>query len=84
MTLLCCQHKIYIYTTIVSLKLGPFKVGPFKVLKYIGKLTYYIEFPPLYSALYNVFHVSKLKFYIPGGVDGTSINVQLVLVDGEE
>ena len=28
--------------------------------------------------------MSKLKLYVPGGGDGTSTNVQPVLVDGEE
>ena len=59
-------------------------IGPFKVLKHIGKLAYCIELLPIYSALHNVFHMSKLKLYIPGGGDGTSTNVQPVLVDGEE
>ena len=52
--------------------------------KYIDKLAYCIKLPPIYFALHNVFHVSKLKLYISGGSDGTSTNVQLVLVDGEE
>ena len=54
------------------------------MLKYIGKLTYCIELPPIYSALHSVFHMSKLKLYIPGGGDGTNTNVQPVLVDVEE
>ena len=54
------------------------------MLKRIGKLAYYIELPLIYSALHNVFYVSKLKLYDPGGGDGTSTNIQLVLVDGEE
>ena len=49
------------------------------MLKCIGKLAYCIE-----SALDNVFYVSKLKLYVPGCGDGTSTNVQPVLVDGEE
>ena len=28
--------------------------------------------------------MSKLKLYVPGGGNGTSINIQPVLVDGEE
>ena len=65
-------------------KLAACFTGPFKVLKHIGNLAYCIELPPFYSAFHNVFHVSQLKLYIPGGGDGTSINVQLVLVDGKE
>ena len=65
-------------------------IGLFKVLKGIGMLAYRIELPLIYSALYNevqskllLFHVSKLKLYIPGGY-GTSTNVQPVLVNGDE
>ena len=57
-------------------------IGLFKALKCAGKLDYCIELPFIYSAFYNVFHVSKS--YIPGGSDGTSTNVQPVLVDGKE
>ena len=56
-------------------------IGPFKVLKHVGKLVYHIELPTFYSTLHNVLHVFKLKLYIPG--DGTSTNVQPVLVDSE-
>ena len=59
-------------------------IGPFKGLIYIGKLAYCIELPPIYSALHNIFHVTKLKPYVPGGGDGTSTNVQPALVDGKE
>ena len=59
-------------------------IVPYKVLKHIGKLAYRIELPPLYFALYNVFYVSKLKLYVPGGSDGTTTNVQPVLVDSVE
>ena len=59
-------------------------IGPFKVLKHIGKLVYCIKLPPIYSALQNIFHVSKLKLYISGGGGGTSTNVQPVLIDGKE
>ena len=54
------------------------------MLKYIGKLAYCIKLSPIYSTLHNIFHVSELKSYVPGGSDGTSTNVQPVLVDGEE
>ena len=59
-------------------------IGPFKVLKHLGKLAYHIEWPPIYSELHNIVHVSKLKLNIPGGGNGISTNVQLVLIDGEE
>ena len=59
-------------------------IGPFKVLKYISKHAYCIELPPIYSALHNVFHVSKLKLYVSDGSNGICTNVQPVLVEGEE
>ena len=40
--------------------------------------------PHIYSTLHNVFHLSKLKLYVSGGGDGTSTNVQPVLIDGEK
>ena len=54
------------------------------MLERIVKLAYHIELPPIYSALYNIFYVSKLKLYVPGGFYGTSTNIHPVLVDGEE
>ena len=59
-------------------------IGTFKVLKHVVKLAYRIKLPPIYSELHNVFHVSKLKLYIPGSSEGTSTNLQPVLFDGEE
>ena len=59
-------------------------IGPFQVLEHIGKLSYCIELSPIFSALYNIFHISKLKLYIPSGGDGTNTNVQLILVNGED
>ena len=75
-TLDLCMHNNY--------KLAIGFIGPFRVLKHIGQLAYCIKLPLFYSALYNVFYVSKLKLYILVGGDGTSANVQPVLVDGEE
>ena len=71
-----CIHSNY--------KFAAHFIGPFKVLKHIGKLAYYIELPPIYSALHNIFCVSKLKLYVPGGGDGTNTNIQPVLVDGKK
>ena len=54
------------------------------MLKHFGKLSYRIELPPIYSLLHSVFHLSKLKLCIPGGGDGTSTNIQPVLVNSED
>ena len=51
---------------------------------HIGKLAYHIKLPSIFYALHSVFHMYKLKLYVPGGGDGTSTNVQPVLVDVEE
>ena len=59
-------------------------IEPFKVLKYIVKLVCHIELTPIYSSLHNIFHVSKLKLYIPSGGNGTITKLQLFLVHGEE
>ena len=36
-------------------------IKPSKVLKYVDKLAYCIELPPIYSELHKILHVSKLK-----------------------
>ena len=74
-------HDLYMHN---NYRFAAYFIGPFKVIKHIGKLTYHIELLPIYSGLPNLFHVSKFKLYIPGGGDGTSTNIQPVLVDGEE
>ena len=80
-TLVTCGYDFCIHD---NCRLAAHFIGPFKVLKCIGKLAYCIELPSIYSALHNVFYVSKLKSYVPGGGEGTSANVQPVLVDGEK
>ena len=59
-------------------------IEPFKVLKHVGKLAYCIKLPPIYAALHNIFHMSKLKLYVLSSGDGISTNVQPVLVDGDK
>ena len=59
-------------------------IEPFQVLNCIGKFAYHINLPLIYSTLHNAFHMPKLKLYIPNGGDGTSTNVQPVLVDDDE
>ena len=51
-------------------------IAPFKVLKRAGGLAYGIDLPPIYSALHNILHVSKLKLYVPGSGDGTTSNIE--------
>ena len=46
-------------------KLNPRYVGPFKILERIGTLAYRLALPPEMEKIYNVFHVSQLRRYIP-------------------
>ncbi|TYK06676.1 pol protein [Cucumis melo var. makuwa] len=45
-------------------KLSPRFVGPFEILERIGPLAYRLAFPPSFSAVYDVFHVSMLRKYV--------------------
>ena len=46
-------------------KLDPRFIRPFEILKRIGPLAYRLALPPEIEKIYNVFHVSQLKKYIP-------------------
>ena len=46
-------------------KLSPRFVGPFEVLERMGKVAYRLTLPPSLLGVYNVFHVSMLRKYIP-------------------
>ena len=74
------MHNLYMPS---NCKFAAHFIGPFKMLNLIDQFAYCIELPPIYSALQNVFHVFKLKLYVPGGGDGTSTNIQLVIIDSE-
>ena len=75
------MHNLCMYN---NCKFAAHFIGPLNMLKYVGKLAYHIELPPIYSALHNIFHMSMLNLYVSDGSDGTSTNIQLVLVNGEE
>ncbi|KAL0539433.1 hypothetical protein IC582_023645 [Cucumis melo] len=45
-------------------KLSPRFVGPFEILERIGPVAYYLAFPPSFSTVHDVFHVSMLRKYI--------------------
>ena len=60
---------VWIILLIKNLKLKPGKliskfIGPFKILEYISKSIYKLEFPNLYNRLYLTFYISLLKEYI--------------------
>lgn len=46
-------------------KLSSRFVGPFLILENIGDLAYDLALPSTLSRVHNVFHVSKLREYIP-------------------
>ncbi|KAL0537500.1 hypothetical protein IC582_026478 [Cucumis melo] len=46
-------------------KLSPRFVGPFEILERIGPVAYRLTLPPSLSAVYDVFHVSMLRKYVP-------------------
>ena len=46
-------------------------VGPFRVLERMGKTAYSLDLIGRLKKMYNVFHVSHLKNYIPGGSSTT-------------
>ncbi|XP_075473950.1 uncharacterized protein LOC142505009 [Primulina tabacum] len=61
-------------------KLNPRYVGPFEILETIGTLAYRLALPPDMSRIHNVFHVSRLRRYIP---ESSHINeVAPLLLDG--
>ena len=63
-------------------KLNPRFIGPFPVLARVGRVAYKLELPAMYSALFPVFHVSKLRAYRDDSGNGGIEAVQLVLRDG--
>ncbi|KAL0556795.1 hypothetical protein IC582_005312 [Cucumis melo] len=46
-------------------KLSPRFVGPFEILERIGAVAYRLALPPSLSVVYDVFHVSMLRKYVP-------------------
>lgn len=40
-------------------------IGPYQITSKVGKVAYRVALPPNLSNLYNVFHVSQLRKYIP-------------------
>jgi len=48
-----------------SLKLTPRFISPYQILKRVGPIAYQIALPFFLSNIYNIFHVSQLRKYIP-------------------
>ena len=64
-------------------KLNPRYIGPLKVAGRMGRVAYHLTLPPAYSALFPVFHISKLCAYRDNGGDGTEPAAP-ILLDGQE
>ncbi|CAN6711785.1 unnamed protein product [Malus baccata var. baccata] len=45
-------------------KLSPRYIGPYMITERIGEVAYRLEFPPELSRVYDVFHVSMLRYYV--------------------
>ncbi|XP_055800378.1 uncharacterized protein LOC129869792 [Solanum dulcamara] len=46
-------------------KLSPRYIVPFEILRKVGEVSYELALPPDFWAIYLVFHVSMLRWYIP-------------------
>ena len=46
-------------------KLSPRYIGPYDIVSKIGDVAYILALPPELSGIYNVFHMSMLKKYVP-------------------
>ena len=46
-------------------KLNPRFIGPFEILERIAPVAYRLALPPSLSKVHDVFHVSRLKKYVP-------------------
>ena len=45
--------------------MSPRYIGPFEVVERIGEVAYKLALPTSLEEIYNVFHVSQLRKYIP-------------------
>ena len=46
-------------------KLNPCYIGPFEIVERIGPVAYRLDLPEEFSRVHNVFHISRLRKYIP-------------------
>ena len=46
-------------------KLNPRYIGPFEIVDGIGPVAYRLDLPEEFSRVYNLFHISMLRKYIP-------------------
>src|ERR1044072_9694611 len=48
-----------------SRKLTPHFIGPYQIAEKIGEVAYQIHLPQSLANLYDIFHVSQLRKYVP-------------------
>ncbi|XP_038904362.1 uncharacterized protein LOC120090716 [Benincasa hispida] len=46
-------------------KLRPRYIGPYEIIERVGPMSYRLELPPKLSCMYDVFHVTMLRKYVP-------------------
>ncbi|MCI36798.1 hypothetical protein A2U01_0058021, partial [Trifolium medium] len=46
-------------------KLCPRYIGPFQIFERVGEVAYRLALPPAMSVMYDVFHVSQLRNFVP-------------------
>ena len=59
----------------LPIKWRPKYLGPLRVLEVMGPVTYRLELPASMKRAHNVFHVSKLKKYVPTTSDSRNLDV---------
>ena len=57
-------------------------VGPFRATERIEKLAYRLDLKGRFNQMHNVFYVSQLRIYVPGGSSVTP--PEPIQVEGEE
>jgi hypothetical protein len=60
-------------------KLSLWYIGPFVIIARVGSLAYRLQLPESMKGVHNVFHVSRLRMYLPDPehkIDLESIRVQ--------
>ncbi|MCI43865.1 hypothetical protein A2U01_0065104, partial [Trifolium medium] len=60
-------------------KLCPRYIGPFQIIERVGEVAYRLALPPTMSEIHDVFHVSRLRKFVPD----SSVTVDLEVIELE-
>ena len=63
-------------------KLSSKYIGPFKILEMVGTVAYRLDFPPKFSGVHEVFHVSMLWKYTPDPTHVVDWGELIIDIDG--